>query len=190
MGKSSTGKDTIAKELLKDQSLNLKTIIMYTTRPIRDNENDGSEYYFINDDKLNAFIHSNKVIELRTYNTVKGLWSYATVDDGQVDLEKDHYLLIGTLEAYINLSKYFGKENIVPLYIIVDDGIRLERALRRERKQSNPDYEEMCRRFIADNKDFSEDKLNSANIVKCYKNDNLVRCMNEIKDDIIKYINK
>lgn len=77
---------------------------------------------------------------MRTYQTVFGPWSYATVDDGQIDLERENFLAIGTLESYEKLRNYFGAEHVVPLYIAVDDGIRLERALKRERQQKEPKY--------------------------------------------------
>ena len=47
MGKSSSGKDTIFKELKDDTDLNLKPIISYTTRPKRVSETQGIEYFFI-----------------------------------------------------------------------------------------------------------------------------------------------
>ena len=83
------------------------------------------------------------------------------LDDGQIDLRAGNYILIGTLEAYLKLKVYFGEDNIVPLYIAVKDGIRLERALRREKQQLKPNYEELCRRFLADNVDYHVDRLNA-----------------------------
>lgn len=188
MGKSSTGKDTISEKLLNNKELKLKTIITYTTRPKRKNEKDGREYYFIDDHRLNTFIDNGKAIEVRRYNTVDGIWSYATIADGQIDIENNNYLLIGTLEAFLSLEEYFGTKNIIPIYIFCDDDIRLERALERERKQANPNYEEMCRRFLADCKDFSEEKLTEANINIRYRNDNLKKCVEEIQKDILQYI--
>ena len=46
MGKSSTGKDTVYKQLLKNPFLQLKKIVPYTTRPIRAGETEGEEYFF------------------------------------------------------------------------------------------------------------------------------------------------
>ena len=45
MGKSASGKDTIYKRLLKEMP-ELETATLYTTRPMRDGEKDGVEYYF------------------------------------------------------------------------------------------------------------------------------------------------
>ena len=77
-------------------------------------------------------------------------------------LEKENYLGIGTLESYEGMKQYYGEENICPLYIEVEDGERLKRAIRREEQQTVPKYEEMCRRFLADAEDFSEVKLAQA----------------------------
>jgi len=186
MGKSSSGKDTIFKELLEDKELNLRPVISYTTRPIRHNESHGIQYYFINQEELTNYSEMGSIIERRDYQTVNGIWSYCTIADGQIDVQQDaFYLLIVTLEAYKNLQSYFGAEQIVPLYITVDDGIRLERALTRERKQQHPNYDELCRRFLADSADFHYSKLQDCGIIKQYKNEKLQGCLKEIKADIL-----
>ena len=86
MGKSASGKDTIYRKV-KEQMPELKTIVIYTTRPIREGEMEGVEYHFVNDDKLQEFQKAGKVIELREYNTVHGVWKNFTADDGQFDAE-------------------------------------------------------------------------------------------------------
>ena len=120
-----------------------------------------------------------RVIEERVYHTIAGPWHYLTVDDGQVR-EEGNYLAIGTLESYLKVRRYFGEEKVVPLYLELDDGLRLFRALERERSLEQPRYEEMCRRFLADQEDFSEDKLEAAGIMKRYDNTDGDECINEI----------
>ena len=188
MGKSGSGKDTIFKEIIKDNSLNLKKIVGYTTRPKRVEENDGVEYNFIDDDMINKFIQKNKVIELRKYDTVNGIWYYGTMDDGQINLQTNSYIVISTLESYSSFKKYFGSNNVIPLYIDVDDGIRLQRILNREMSEDSPNYKESCRRFIADSEDFSNKNLKLNGIEKIYSNNNLVECIADVKNNIIKYI--
>ena len=112
------------------------------------------------------------------------MWYYFTVDDHQVDLLKSSYLIIGTPEAYVNIRDYYGRDLVVPIYIELDDGVRLSRALGRERKQDNPRYEEMCRRFLADSEDFSEDKLMDAGIDNRFNNEDLDKCIAEIEEFI------
>ena len=65
MGKSAIGKDTIYKELLNNKSLDLKEIVIYTTRPIRDGEKDGIEYFFVSNDELEELKNQDKIIEIR-----------------------------------------------------------------------------------------------------------------------------
>ena len=134
MGKSSVGKDTVYKRLQKELKLN--TVVLYTTRPKRDGEEDGREYYFVTEEKMRDLKTKGKVIELREYQTVHGAWYYFTVDDGQLNLSKGNYLLIGTLESYQKMREYYGKEYFIPLYLEAEDGIRLERALQREKQQN------------------------------------------------------
>ncbi len=184
MGKSSTGKDTIFKELLMDGTVALKTIVPYTTRPIRAGEENGVEYFFTDELGFQNLLAGGKVIEERAYNTFHGLWRYFTVDDGQIQLDSQNYVMIGTLEAYLKMKAYFGEEKLLPVLIELDDGVRLQRALNREKKQKTPKYEEMCRRFLADSADFSEEKIAEAGIKSRFYNDDLKSCLSEI----LKYI--
>lgn len=186
MGKSSSGKDTIYSRLLQDEELGLSNIILYTTRPVREGETDGREYHFVKDEVFRAFQDKGKVIESRTYQTVYGPWTYFTADDGQIDLEKKNYLGIGTLESYENMKNYFGQDMLCPVYIQVEDGERLKRAIRREELQKEPKYAEMCRRFLADTEDFSEENLRRAGIKIRFENKELENCIKEIKNCIQK----
>ena len=179
LGKSATGKDTLYKEILKRRP-KLRTVTMYTTRPIREGEQDGVEYHFVDDKQLAELETDGKVVELRAYNTVHGIWKYFTVDDGQIDLAQGDYLLIGTLETYEKIREYYGAEHLVPIYIEVEDGERLARALERERRQAVPKYKEMCRRFLADEEDFCEENLKRLGIDKRYRNTDMETCLNEI----------
>lgn len=187
MGKSASGKDTIYNRLLKDDKLGLRSIVLYTTRPMRSGETDGETYHFVDEECLASYEKENRVIELRAYNTVYGVWKYCTVDDGKIDAE-NNYLVIGTPESYEGFLKYFGNDRIVPIYIEVEDGVRLKRAIDRESLQAKPGYEEVCRRFLADAKDFSEDKILNLNISKRYNNEDIDVCYDEIRNDILKEI--
>ena len=180
MGKSSSGKDTVYKKL-KEQYKEFRLIVPYTTRPIREGEKDGVEYYFVDPEQFRAMKEDGKVIESRSYNTKCGIWTYFTADDGQIDLSAADYLLIGTLVSYQALREYFGEEAIVPVYLEVEDGLRLARALERERRQEKPKYAEMCRRFLADEEDFSEETLIKSGITERFGNEDFTECLNKIQ---------
>ena len=186
LGKSATGKDTLYKEILKRRP-KLRTVTMYTTRPIREGETDGVEYFFTGRVELERQLASGKVIESRTYQTIAGSWTYYTVDDGQFDVADDEScLMIGTLESYEKMCAYFEAGKMVPVYIEVPDGIRLLRAVKREENQKKPNYREVCRRYLADEKDFSEENLERLGITKRYQNTDMEMCVEEILRDLDK----
>ena len=189
MGKSTSGKDTIYKELIKNEKLGLDKVVPYTTRPMRDGEKDGVQYFFKKENEYLELKSQGKIIEERTYYTHYGEWRYFTVDDGQINLKDGNYLVIGKLESYCYIRDYFGKENVVPLLIDVEAKIRLRRAMAREDKQEHPKYDEMCRRFLADEEDFSEDKIESAGITERFTNNAKIdSCIDEITEYIAQKI--
>lgn len=185
MGKSSSGKDTIYNQLIHKDSLQLKKIVLYTTRPRRIGETNGVQYYFVDNDSAIRLQKAGKVIEMRSYDTVYGEWKYFTVCDDQIDLLNNDYLMIGTIESYLRTKEYFGADQVVPIMIELDDGIRLQRALDREKCEPKPRYEEMCRRFLADSVDFSQDKKKEAGITKEFYNQDLEQCLQEIEAYIL-----
>ena len=163
MGKSSSGKDTVYKKL-KEQYKEFRLIVPYTTRPIREGEKDGVEYYFVDPEQFRAMKEDGKVIESRSYNTKCGIWTYFTADDGQIDLSAADYLLIGTLVSYQALREYFGEEAIVPVYLEVEDGLRLARALERERRQEKPKYAGCAAVFSRTRRTFRKKILSKAGL--------------------------
>lgn len=181
MGKSASGKDTLYEDLLSRKELRLRPLIMYTTRPIRANETDGVQYHFVTEESLRRMEAAGKVIELRSYDTVQGIWYYFTADSDAVNLQHNNYLALGTLVSYQKVRGYYGADQVVPLYIEVEDRLRLERSMKREGKQASPDYSEMCRRFLADQEDFSEENIRHAGITKRFQNnEDREICMDEL----------
>ena len=90
---------------------------------------------------------------------------------------KDHIYEHLIQETALDLKPF------VPLYVEVDDGLRLSRALERERKQTEPKYAEMCRRFLADCEDFTEEKIAEAGIVRRFSNNSTPEdCFSEIQN--------
>lgn len=195
MGKSSTGKDTIYKRL-KDK-IDTNVYVPYTTRPMREGEQEGREYYFLNREQFEELQHQDKVMEARNYNVInaqgeKDIWTYATIADSQWDKEGD-FLSIGTLESYTSIIRYLEEHpekdlNMIPVYISIDEQERENRARKREEQQIKPNYEEMKRRFEADNRDFSKEKLEKAGIgeSETFENYDLEKCV----EQIVTYINE
>lgn len=186
MGKSASGKDSLYSRILSEMQMN--PIVLHTTRPMREHEQDGREYHFVDRAAFEEMLRSGSVIEERTYHTVHGEWTYFTSVDS-IDLNKGSLLGIGTLESYTKISAFFGKDKVIPIYVEVDDPVRLIRAVERERLESEPKYTELCRRFIADSEDFSEEKLSEAGIQKRFDNgEEFDKCLSEIKDYIASFL--
>lgn len=183
MGKSASGKDTICRALRKARP-DWKLLIPYTTRPMRSGEREGAEYHFVPERELQRLRDAGKILEERSYETEFGIWRYASVDDGRIGRAGGgDYLLIGTLESYRKLRKRFGEGQLFPLYLELPEELRLERARRREEEQEKPSWAEFWRRFSLDERDFSEEKLREAGIVRRYRNLEWEACVNEILAD-------
>ena len=179
MGKSASGKDTLYR-LVMEKYRNLHPVIPYTTRPIRAGETEGAEYHFVTEEEMHEMQRRNQIVEYRCYQTVKGPWYYFTAEDGQIDFEKGDFALISTLEGYEQIRNFYGGERVVPLYIEVEDMLRIERSLAREKQQENPCVAEVCRRFLADEEDFSEENLQRLGITVRISNISLEQALNQI----------
>lgn len=159
VGKSGSGKDTFYRAVLEKYRHRLTPIIPCTTRPMREGEVSGENYLFVTDSELHRLERQGRIIEKREYHTVQGLWTYFTP---KFDLEKGRdYILITTLEGVRSFIAAFGRDTVRPVYLSLPDGKRLHRCLDREDAQPRPDYAEMCRRYLADEADFSPQNLSS-----------------------------
>lgn len=179
MGKSASGKDTLYR-LVMEKYRNLHPVIPYTTRPIRAGESEGAEYHFVTEEEMEKMQRRNQIVECRCYQTVKGPWYYFTAEDGQIDFEKGDFALISTLEGYEQIRNFYGGERVVPLYIEVEDMLRIERSLAREKQQEKPCVAEVCRRFLADEADFSEENLQRLGITNRISNISLEHALDQI----------
>lgn len=182
MGKSAAGKDSLYCSLI-DRNPMLKTVVPYTTRPIRTGEVEGKEYHFVTESELERMRQQGRIVECRRYDTVHGPWYYFTADDGQLDFSGDEpYVTISTLEGFEKLCAFYGREHVVPVYIEVDDFLRLERAVEREKRQPEPCVAELCRRFAADEEDFSEERLRIAGVEERIQNHVFEEALKKIEE--------
>jgi guanylate kinase len=176
-GKSSSGKDLIKKKLIKN---GFKGVITNTTRPPREGEKEGVNYYYLSDMEFKNRIANGEMIEYHKYNTEFGVWYYGS-SANNIDLNKHDYVIVLTLEgaeAYVN---YFGAENCIVFYIDAPKSIREQRA--KERGSFN--QEEWDRRIKTDNADFSQDKVaHICNFRVDNYNKTIYNLIKEIKEDI------
>ena len=147
-GKSGCGKDTIQNKLLQLAPETFHKIVSYTTRPRRQNEVEGSDYYFISQKEFTDLMYEDKFIEALEFNG----WFYGTLETS-LDLDKINVGIFtpsGIECLYQSAAEYNLK--ILPMYVYATDATRLIRSLTRELE---PDIKEIFRRWQADETDFS-----------------------------------
>lgn len=177
-GKSSSGKDLIKNKLIRN---GFKGVVTSTTRPPREGEKDGVNYYYLSDMEFKNRIINKEMIEYHKYNTEFGVWYYGS-SANNIDLNKHDYVIVLTLEgaeAYVN---YFGAENCIVFYIDAPKSIREKRAKERD---INFNQAEWDRRVKTDNADFSQDKVaHICNFRVDNYNKTIYNLIKEIKEDI------
>ena len=144
-GESSAGKDSI-QHWLELKLKNVHGMVSYTSRPPRDYEIEGREYHFISQEKFKKLIAENRMLEYTCFNN----WYYGTCIN---ELQKDK-INVGVFnpQGIRNLLKHSDTIDILPVWIQAKEKERLLRSLDREQ---NPNCAEICRRFLADQKDFA-----------------------------------
>lgn len=155
VGKSCSGKDTLYARILAQNRPGLVPVVPCTTRPRRPGEVEGQSYHFVTQEQLRQYENQGQVIEKREYHTTQGLWTYFTL---RFQLDRDR-VLITTLEGARALMDCYGPGHVQVVFLHTDDRTRLLRCIDRESRQERPDYDEVCRRFLADQADFSRERL-------------------------------
>lgn len=152
MGKSAAGKDFLQH---KDMDAGLKPIVSYTTRPMRDGEVDGVAYHFVDNEEFERLRLQRKFVESRSYHTlvnnVPDIWYYAAP---WVDPDDDWVTVLDLDGARAFLTAY-GTPKVELILVEADEETRRKRAMSR----GGFDEVEWNRRVIADNNDFSEEKI-------------------------------
>ena len=172
-GKSGAGKDTIQNWMVSNLQDTHK-LISYTTRPPRDNEVDNKDYHFISIEEFNYMKENNFFLETTEFRG----WYYGT----SIESLNENKINIGVFNpsGVKNILDNFNYKIItLPILIEVDNKTRLLRSLNRE---IFPDCVEICRRFLADEKDF--ENLNFSHHI--YYNDNSLSSIN--KDAIYQWM--
>ena len=142
-GKSASGKDTLLHQIIK-QNPEVHEIVSCTTRPSRQGEIDGVNYFFLT---LEEFAHKDAMGEMLEVSKFRD-WYYGTPIDG---LNKD-LINVGVFNP-TGIYSLFNDDRI-DLYVVLvqaSDKVRLIRSLRRE---ANPDVDEIVRRYSTDKEDF------------------------------------
>lgn len=138
LGGSGSGKSTIEKEFVERNGM--EKLVVYTTRPIREGEVDGTDYHFVDDNKFMKMVCDKAFVSTTKYNN----WHYGIAKKDCTD----NKIAVITPADLRQLSKH--KElNIFSVYIEVPLRERLIRVLKR-----GDDVVETFRRCISDEGQF------------------------------------
>jgi guanylate kinase len=179
-GQTGAGKDTIGN-LILERLETLEKSVPYTTRPKREGEVDGKDYYFVDNATFNDLNSQGEFLETRSYDTAYGIWRYATRRESGKNV-----LLWGSYGMLCNILKD-SKEDVHAIYIDVSVYDRLQRSLEREEAHDDSHIAEVCRRIYQDYEDFRNMDSNKFSLtlsnIDLEKSVKIIE--NEIKDIIV-----
>lgn len=144
IGEAGTGKDTILKQVVNKLGNNCNEIVSYTTRPMREGEQDGINYHFVTSKEFLKLTQEHQMLESTYFND----WFYGTAIPG-LDPDKINVGVFNP-EGVYSLSKH--KNIDLKVYRIYCDS--KNRLLRQLNRETNPNTDEIVRRYFTDNKDF------------------------------------
>lgn len=145
IGESGAGKDTILQKVCRTPQSHLHSIVSYTTRPPREGEVNGENYFFITADEFANLIFEDKMLEATTFRD----WCYGT-GYGSLDINK---INIGVFNPDgVELLSHLDEIDLHVYWIKAHPKNRLLRSLTRE---LNPDVDEIIRRYLADEEAFA-----------------------------------
>lgn len=178
MGKSGSGKDTIVNAVHKAFP-GLHKKVSTTTRPPRENEVEGVDYYFVDAEQFAQKVIDLEMIEASDFRD----WFYGT----EMKALKEDKINIGVFNPNgVRALKEDSRIELLVFYVVASDQLRLIRALSRE---SNPDIEEIFRRYHTDKEDFSDIDFGFVPLVNNGK-ETIEDIVQIVKENIIKYLGK
>lgn len=184
-GKSGSGKDTLLNELINKGAF--IPIVSDTSRPMREGETEGKEYYFKTKKEFLEKIEKGKYLEYRSYDTlvnnVPDTWYYGSPKLSLEDIYRYEYITVLDFDGTEQYLKEYGSENCFVVYLEIDDKIRKERAI----KRGSFDEVEWNRRFLDDEMKFSEEKINSLVNLRLINEFSISDLADELENELMLY---
>lgn len=144
MGESGAGKDTVQNAFCSKFPQVHKTVST-TTRPPRENEKEGVDYFFVSGEDFANKVLNFEMIEACDFRD----WFYGT----ELKALDENKINVGVFNPDgIRALKEDDRIDLLVIYVIASHKTRIIRCLERE---ANPDVEEIFRRYKADEMDFS-----------------------------------
>lgn len=146
MGKAGSGKDSTLHELIRQYPDQFNVVVSYTSRPPREGERNGIEYYFLTEEEFAKRINRGEMLEYTSFNG----WCYGT-SRSELSREKINIAILNP-----NGIKAIMKDPDIDMTVYYVRASDKERLLRQLNREDNPNVEEIIRRFSADEIDFKD----------------------------------
>ena len=159
-GKSASGKNFVTKKLEEN---GYKTIVTYTTRPMRKGEEQDITYHYILEEEFKQKIEDGFFAEWKSYITNEGVWYYGSALE-DIENADDKSVIILTPQGYRDVKEKLPNKNIVCIYLYENIDTMRKRLSKRE-----DDQKEVERRIKSDLDDFKNFESEADKIV--YNND-------------------
>lgn len=151
MGKAGAGKDALLHKIFEKYRNEFHEIVSCTTRPPREGEVDGVNYHFLTHEQFSDQLLDGEMLEATVFND----WCYGTsvrdLDENKVNIG------VYNPQGVSSLLDMEGALDILPVLVECSPKVRLMRQLTRE---SEPNVDEIVRRYLADNEDFGHNDRN------------------------------
>lgn len=174
MGKSASGKDTIQNKVCSRFSLH--KIVSTTTRPMRECEQEGVDYFFVDDCEFAEKLINFEMLEATDFRD----WFYGT----ELKALNPDKINIGVFNPNgVRALLEDSRIELLVFYVISSNKERLIRSLNRE---ENPDIDEIIRRYKTDEEDFYDIEFDFTPIINNGKK-SLDELSDHFRQDIIKH---
>ena len=141
-GPTCSGKTTVAKILEQDHDFS--RLVTYTTRPKRENEVEGVDYYFVSEEEFRASMENNEFVEYRDYNALFGHVYYGSKVDAYCVKEGKYVIVLDPAGAR-KVKELYPDGDIYIIYLDVPEYTCYQRSLER-----GDDVQETLRRLKED----------------------------------------
>ena len=176
-GKSGAGKDLFARKLVEKYPEVFHKIITCTTRPIREGEVDGKNYYYLSKEEFLDKLLKNDLLEAVEFNGWFYGTPYSSLSDG---------ISLGVFNPEgVEIILDDPRLDVIIFYISASDKTRMIRCLNRE---SNPDVKEIIRRYSTDERDFDDIVQKPIIIITNEKENEFETNLKDIYEITLKYL--
>jgi len=171
VGASASGKTEVAKMLGK--LFQMRKVITHTTRPMRDNEKDGVDYYFVSKDEFISLKKMNFFVETTEYNDNY----YGT---SRKELEDNKVLIVDPngLQSFVKLKD----PRIIAFFMNATKETRRIRMIKRGDR-----IEDAIKRIATDDEKFNESAMDACDYVIDSEKQSVKKCALEVYE---KYASK